>query len=211
MAFTLERFAATRPFVFHVTAPENIVSIVEQRLLLTAAELIRRSGDTTWLRVRRQHAVTLRGGPVAVVLRDQAPLKTANAALAAGWTEADWVEHQNERVFFWPGTDGGPIVNGQQLLAKLEREGAAVLRVPTLDLFAANARQLPQFSRWNSGAPRKNNGRPIPRGPETFANADGFPGPPSGVVELGYEGAVTLPATTDLRCDEGQWKPVFLD
>src|SRR5438105_13028460 len=159
MAFSLEAFAKTRPYVYHLTSVANLEGIRARGAVVSAQRLMEESGDTTWLRGRRRGSkvIVLKDGE-QVVLRDQDPLHEGNVGLARGWNFADYVQYLNARVFFWPGTDVGPIASGRNHFARYRSERPAILRLRALDLFQANAPRHPEFAKFNTGAPRQNNG-----------------------------------------------------
>src|SRR5262245_16629406 len=76
---------------------------------------MRRFGRTDLLRWRRPEPVVMRSGGRIAVLKDQAPLIERNIALSPDWQFADFVQYQNEHVFFWPGTADGAIKAGVRL------------------------------------------------------------------------------------------------
>jgi hypothetical protein len=127
-------------------------------------------------------------------------------ALAGGWNFEDLVEALNERVFFWPGTEHGPIDYGLRHFARYESECPLTIRVRTDDLFEANPRSIPEFCDRNSGSPRYSGGRASPRGPDTFVMASRFTGAPSRVVELTFTGSVRLPEVWQVGTrPDGPW------
>lgn len=203
MPFAITDFARLRPFVYHVTDRANLTLLREQRRLQPAADLIRAAGRLEWLGMRREQLLRLETPGGSVVLKDQRPLIAANMQLATGWTLAEFVEYLNSFVYFWPGTDRGPIGPGQRLLNHYEADGPVVLRVPTIQLLEANPGTVPQFCAFNSGAPRYHSGKRAVRGPHLFKHADEFPRHARDVVELAFPTAINLPASTLLRASTG--------
>src|SRR6266516_1370660 len=172
MAFTLEEYAALRPFVYHVTARENLARLRRTRCLETASALLRQGGRHDLLRTRRLGPVAVTLDADLIVLKDQRPLILANLALTTGWTFADLVEYLNHHVYFWPGNAISPVGSGRRLLRRYAPESPIVLRIPILALIAANPHVPPLFDRCNSGAPRMQRGRPVKRGPDLFGSAE---------------------------------------
>lgn len=207
MAVDLARFIKLRPFLFHVTARENLVSLQLTHRLEPAAELIRRAGRSELLAARRRSGVAIVVDGVRIELKDQAPLIFANAELAGGWTPDDFVAHLNEHVYFWPGCEDGPIKHGSRLLEHYAADAPLVIRIPTPALLAANISAVPLFCEFNSGAPRMQRGKKVPRGPHTFATAEAFPRGAAEVVELVFRSSVQLPQATDVWLD-GHWAPL---
>src|SRR2546423_415819 len=103
MAFTLDQYAALRPFLYHVTARDNLARLQRTRRIEAASAILREAGREDLLRARRAepHTVTVAGN--AIVLKDQHPLVAANVTLVSGWEFADFVEFLNDHVYFWPG------------------------------------------------------------------------------------------------------------
>src|SRR4051812_16215043 len=103
MSFSLQEFVRLRPFVYHLTHSANVEGIRERRRLFSAAAIMRMAGASA---LRREHR---RGERIVVVdgeeihIRDQDPLKQGNMRLDARWKFADFIEHLNAHVFFWPG------------------------------------------------------------------------------------------------------------
>ncbi len=152
-----------RPFAFHFTAQENVGRIRETRRLECSRLLIEKaSGRYDREGPRPQHRPINVAGQ-AVLLRDQAALHPANMECHSGFSLADLCEYLDSHVFFWPGTEAGPISHGWSFAERYVGEALAVLRVRTEALFGASA---PLFCRFNSGAPRWSRGRLLPR---TFA------------------------------------------
>ena len=191
--FTLNSFAKTRPFLYHLTARSNLDSILAAGTLTCASQFLSEAGASEWKRRRRPECVSLpmRGGDVCI--RDQAPLYQGNVSLAPGWEFGDLVSYLNDHVYSWPGTDCGPIDYGLRHFSRYISDGVVVLRVPTESTFAENANP-PLFCRFNSGSPRCSNGKKPPRGPDTFAPAPRFDGGPSKVVEVVFYERMILPA-----------------
>jgi Family of unknown function (DUF7002) len=150
----------------------------------------------------------IEGAPV--LIRDQMPLNPANIEFEAGWDLDDLVEYVNRRIFFWPGGPGGPIDYGSNHFSRYADEQPIVLRVRLRSLLAANPGGQPQFSKYNSGAARQNQGRRIPRGPKTFIDAGRFAGTPGDVKEVAFASAVTLPIDTERAAGlTGPWRRAF--
>lgn len=140
--------------------------------------------------------------------KDQHPLIEANTQLSPEWDFGDYVQYLNGFVFFWPGTQAGPIGPGRRLLDHYEADGPLVLRIATDRLLSENSRLVPQFCPFNSGAPRYNAGRRASRGPNLFSSAHTFPRRASEVVEVAFRGDVVLPELTECRTAAG-WGPLF--
>jgi hypothetical protein len=133
-----------------------------------------------------------------VHIRDQDPLQPSNMKLDAGWDIERFVEYLNGHVFFWPGTSSGPVVSGRNHFSRYGSEKPVVLRLPTSAALLANEPTAPLFCRYNSGAPRFNNGNPSPRPANTFTSANRISVTPGGVVEVVYDREVRLPPGTQV-------------
>ncbi|MBP3958948.1 hypothetical protein J8F10_27205 [Gemmata sp. G18] len=210
MPFTLARFAALRPVLFHITRPANLESIRARRRLICAAGLFAEAGEPHRIREPRgADAVPIRVGDRVVLVNDQRPLRAEWIDFEAGWDLPQLVAHLNGRVFFWPGAEHGPNKYGQNHTASYERHGAIVLRISTQQLLVANPGAEPEFCRYNSGAPSPRR-RPNPRGPYTFLSASAFDLPVSRVAEVTFLGHVALPDDTQVRGGgEERWAPLF--
>jgi hypothetical protein len=84
---------------------------------------------------------------MSVSVRDQAPLHPGNMRLEPGWTLSTFVRYLNDRVFFWPGTDRGPISYGARHYERYLSEGPMIIRVRTASIIARNAATEPLFCR----------------------------------------------------------------
>lgn len=187
----LDAYLAKRPRAFHLTATSNLEHILADRRLIPSSEIFTLVGRPEARRRRRPTSEHVPFGDRVIHVRDQAPLHEGNARLAPGWTFHDLIEHLNDHVFFWPGTESRPIHHGIRYLQRYHADDCRVLDIGASGLCAANA---PLFCRYNSGSPRCSRGVGSPRGPRTFVSAAEFEGTPSTVVELVFRGTVTLPA-----------------
>ena len=209
MSFTVSEYSKLRPFLYHVTARENLSRLRRTRLLAPAAELIRAAGRPELLRTRRAESVTVFIDGEAVVLKDQRPLIEANVEPTDGWEFGDLVEFLNEHVFFWPGDAIGPILSGQRLLAHYAADLPAILRVSVADLMAANRALPPLFSPYNTGAPRMQRGKPVRRGPDIFRVAHEARRRRFEVVEVAFRGTLTLPDAVHVPGSSESWISLY--
>jgi len=209
MALDLNRFANVRPYLYHLTSRRNIVHIKRDMFLKSANTLIAESGETGLFRTVRRGHKALAIGDRQVELRDQDPLRAGNIFFSNGWALADLVSHLNDRVFFWPGWDYGPIDSGKNHYARYARENPVILRVSTRKLLAANPGAEALFCHYNSGAPRCicKTRKGSPRGPDTFLPACSFEFGLSGVREVTFKSQVSLPDSTEASPSPfGPWK-----
>jgi hypothetical protein len=204
----LDQFLVLRPFAYHVTRAANLERLASTFKLFPAAELIRRSGESHLMRIRRTKPRTVVVDGKAFVLQDQQPLICANAELHNGWAEGDFVEFLNHHVFFWPGLASGPIKHGARLFEHYRADRPAVLRFNTRRLLQSNPDLVPLFCAFNSGAPRMQYGHRVPRGPDLFVSSGEFPRSPGKVVELVFRGVVTLPVDGQFHSSDGNWMPL---
>jgi hypothetical protein len=210
MPFEPLAFATLRPYLFHLTARNNVSRIRSVRRLDSMVDLARKAGRLDLLDVRRRDHVRLTVHGEVVHIRDQAPLHERNMLLEDGWTFSRFVRHLNERVFFWPGGVSGPISFGLRHFGRYAQEGPVLIRVPTEKLFAANPKARLLFCRYNSGSPRWSRGVASPRGPSTFLPAAKAPFSPASVVEVAAVGGVRLPIETQISSNPaGPWRRLY--
>ena len=188
-----KKFAKSRPFVWHLTAGENMRRIRRMKRLDCATAILTAGGRKKLVRQRRPCGCLVSIAGESVHVRDQKPLHDNNMQLPDDWSFEDWVKRLNGFVFFWPGTCECPKRSGNRHFMRYVCERPAVIRVPTKDLFEKNQ---PLFSRYNSGSPHRSNGNPSPRGPATFTFGDKFSCRPSRVVEVAFRKKVALPDTS---------------
>ena len=208
MSFTVEEFAELRPFLYHVSASENLHRLQRTHRLDPADHLLRSAARLDLLRQRRPNAIALLVEGETVVLKDQRPLIEANVSLKPPWTFGDFVEFLNQHVYFWPGDAIGPIVSGARLLAHYAEELPLVLRLRVTDLLNANPETTPLFSPCNSGAPRMQRGRAVSRGPDLFRPAEAAQRRRFEVIEVAFRAPLKLPPTTEVRGAPEKWVPL---
>lgn len=211
MPLNIARLLELRPYLYHLTASQNLDLIRRSCRLACTAELLTRAGRADEIATHRprQRVVTVDG--LAVVVRDQKPLNARRIAFEDGWDLARLVRVLNQRVFFWPGSRLGPIPHGMRHYACNEAESPAVLRVSTAALVAANPDTPPEFCRYNSGAPGRNP-QFNPRGGRTFLSSELCDFREADVKEVTFVGGALLPTSTELR--DGSWHswvPLFSD
>jgi hypothetical protein len=194
MSLPLAAYAAARPYIYHLTARENLGYIrATGRLYSTAALLTRAGEDHLAQRRRIEHLYVWVDGH-RVMIRDQKPLYEGHISFDADCQLADLVGMLNQRVFFWPCSPNGNLSSyGESHWSRYESESPVLLRISLKALLEVNSTAIIDFCRYNSGAPRTTGGRKSPRGRETFVPPDSFDGPPSDVVEVTALHAVDLP------------------
>jgi hypothetical protein len=210
MPFTLESFARTRPYAYHLTARVNLPRITQSGTLQCAAALMAEMGSEELASERRPVSLPLVADGQTLHIRDQTPLHEGNIRFTGGWTFGDLVRDLNSRVFFWPGSAAGPIDYGQRHFERYLDERPVILRVGVLDLIEANAGNDPQFCKYNSGSPRWVNGKASPRGPDTFTECSACDFTAGKVVELTLRGNANLPRTCEIGdSPTGTWTTLF--
>jgi hypothetical protein len=209
MPFDLPTFAAKREFLYHLTDRRNLNRICATGRLDCAAELLRLAGEPESVTIRRvAHREVPAAGEV-VRLRDQKVLHQGAIEMCGGWSFPDFVRCLNEQVFFWAGTDCSPVRSGRRHFKHYKSEAPLVLRVKFDEVLKNNPGTSPRFSSCNSGSTRCQEGRKVPRGPDTFRDATSFPGRPEDVVEVVFRGSALLPPSTLLGSSlEGPWWPL---
>jgi hypothetical protein len=208
VAFSLESYARIRPFLYHTTAPDNLARIRATGQLESAGRIRADTPAGPGPRLRRKETlpVITRGG--VVLIRDQAPLHEGNITFTGGWGMATLLEELDRRVFFWPGTEKGPIDYGLRHFLRYRSHGVKVLRVSFQAILRRNPGAVPYFSRFNSGSPRFVNGRPSPRGADTFQRSEQCDYAPGRVVEVTFLDCVLLPYDTEVSDHIiGPWQP----
>jgi hypothetical protein len=207
MGFRIEDYEALRPYLYHTAPLRNTARILAMRCLEPTAALLERGGRGDLLRVRRERDIELTIDGYSIVVRDQKPLLAANIEFEGGWELSDLVEYVNRRVFFWPGGHDGPIDYGTSHFSRYAEDGVVVLRLRLRSLLAANPGLQPQFSRYNSGAARQNQGNRIPRGPNTFTAAGRFRWTRGDVKEVAFAAPVRLPEDAESSSSlRGPWR-----
>lgn len=208
MAFTLDQYIGLRPFLYHVTARENLARLARTRRIDTTSAILEAAGRPNLTRTRRPEAIGVLVGGEPVTLKDQRPLVLANVTFTPGWQAEDYLQYLNEHVYFWPGDALSMIPPGGRLLAHYAPELPGVLRLPVRELLAANPQAVPLFSRYNSGAPRMQRGKPVERGPNLFRPVAEARGQPYNVIEVVFRGSVVLPADTVVAGEPETWIPI---
>src|SRR3989442_684976 len=144
-----ETYAELRPFMYHLTDWQNVERLQRTRKLQRAATLLALAGKIDAVTNRRDKAFTATVETEAVILRDQAPLYENTIRLEGGWSFAEFVEHLNQHVFFWPGTETGPIDYGVRHFQRYSSEQPVIFRVRYLSTRAENPDAEPLFCKYN--------------------------------------------------------------
>lgn len=193
MAFLIDNFVRVRPYLYHLTARDNLPRIIRTGRLESAARILQAAGRPHLVRLKRPlHEIVHIAGE-SIHVRDQSPLHTGNTGLPDGWTFGDFLQHLNQKVFFWPGKNAGPIPYGIRHHGRYRGESLSIIRVSTASVIDANLSNPPLFCKYNSGSPRCSNGKPSPRSLDTFRTADRVDFRPADVVEVVFDDLVILP------------------
>lgn len=192
MAFCIKQFKKIRPYLFHLTSERNVPRILKSGCIQSTASLVKLARENISLRDKRKEIVPITIDGEIIELRDQAPLYEGKAKLLDNWNFGDLVEFLNNRIFFWPGNDQGPVLSGKNHFFRYKEENPVVLQIETEVLFDANPKNGPFFCKYNSGAPRTTMGQGSPRGTCTFVDATLATFLPSQVVEVAYLDSVVI-------------------
>jgi hypothetical protein len=207
MAVDLDHFCRLRPFLYHLTATTNLGRIFRVRRIYCASLLYEQAGVKNRVIAKRSGSDSITIGRDKVSIRDQDPLHQGNMALQPECSYADFLEILNARVFFWPGTETGPIPSGLRHFARYQAERPTILRVRTADILTANPKIAPDFCRFNSGSPRWTNGTAAPRGRQTFVSAENADFGAARVIEVTFPRSILLPAVVQTaRNPAGPWR-----
>jgi hypothetical protein len=209
MPFDLQGFVNLREFVYHVTDQANLRRLRTVRCLHPASELLSLASRDELIRQKRPEKVQIIIGRDTIVLKDQRPLRFANVEFAPGWRKEDFVAYLNGHVFFWAKHPGGSTGHASRFQNHYARD--AILRIPTKKLIEANRSAEPLFCPYNAGAPRKQLGIRVARGPNLFQPADKFRRTACEVVEMAFRSSVNLPCRTELRTPLDDWKNLWHD
>ena len=213
MGFELASLSALSPYLYHVTYSSSLPRIRRQRRLECAATLLEKGNQHVWLRQHRDKMLRFDVDSDQITLTDQLPINEKNIAFQDGWTLPNLIESINRRVFFWRGSYAGLLRSNQGQFGKYERAGHQMvfIRASIAETNRLNSDRGPEVCKHNSGAARKYEGVPIPRGPNTFvrpSDADFQRGEVQEVVFCEY---VILPDAVEVCAGswEGPWKHLF--
>jgi hypothetical protein len=215
MGINLADLIHMSPCLYHVTYEDSLNRIRRLRCLESAAILMQAGGQLEWLRRRRDAMVRFFVDGDLVVLTDQRPINEKNIAFQDGWTLGDLIESINRRVFFWRGGREGLLKSNQGHFGRYEGEGhrLAFLRLCFEETRQLNTDRGPDLCMHNSGAARKYDGKPIPRGPKTFVQPEDAEFNKGEIQEVVFRAFADLPATTEVCSGswKGPWQPLFQD
>jgi hypothetical protein len=202
---TIEKFARSRPYLYHLTHRDNIGSILEARRIESASgltERVQHPDRENFLQQRRVENVIVGNNEQSFVIRDQAQIREAalRRALVDGCTVEQFINLLNSKVFFW-----STLADVAKHFSTYTAEGPRVLRFNTTEVFALN--EAPRFCRFNSGATRPHpyyHGTAAPRGLNSFVLAENFDYLPSKVREVTFSQFCILPESYWITEDPAQ-------
>lgn len=210
MPFTLDKYFRVRPFLYHLTVQENIGRIRSLKRLESAKTFLNEAARKGEIRARRSEKMSVFVNADRVFLRDQAPLHHRNIAFKGGWKLEDLTESLNCRVFFWSGWEHAPIPHGKRHFDRYSSEYPVVIRARFDSMRDKNPERTPLFCKFNSGSPRRYQGRGSPRGPNTFLPGEYCLYDPGEVVEVTFLESIALPNDTEVSSHaESCWAPLF--
>lgn len=203
MNLDIQRFAELRPYLYHLSARENLPAILRTRELRCARLLLEAAQKVQYVSERRTDHLLLDASEGSILIRDQKPLSVGAIKFEMGWDLARFVAHVNQHVFFWPGAPSGPIRAGMNHFARYRHEGPAIVR------FKTDPKTLSSllYCRFNSGAPRCSGGKYSPRGSDTYLPPNHFNGNPGDVIEVVARDAFPLPCGAEVANSvHGPWR-----
>jgi hypothetical protein len=210
LSFTHERYCQLRPFLYHLTAAQNLERIRKTGRLVSAQDLVIAAQLARFLAEKRLRGREILIAGETVHIRDQSPLYEANIRFGDGWSFRDLLTELNKRVFFWAGTVSGPIAYGERHFARYREERPVILRLPFNQLIARNQEIEPFYCKFNSGSPRCSGGIGSLRDSDTFATGERADFTPGRVVEVTFVESVLLPDSTQVgNSPNGPWRRLF--
>jgi hypothetical protein len=209
MAFTIQEFVRSRPYLYHLTARTNSARIKRTNTLDPTAAILKASGNLKMLTARRPTALHVNVNGDAIHVRDQHPLHAGNVDFRGKWTIDKLVQEINEMVFFWPGSADWVTSYALRHYQRYAFEKPVVLRMSLAAVIHANCGIDPLFCKYNSGSPRWNSGNASPRGPDTFVTCAKASFRPPGAVEVTFRSSVRLPSGVEVADSyNGKWRPL---
>ncbi len=211
--FTIEELAGLRPVAYHTTSMTNLERIKRLRLLESVKSILEGSQHLHLLQGRRRKPATVVIGNHRVDVRDQLPLRPGSIKFQDGWELQDLLDELNSRVFFWPGDERRPRGRSEGHYKKYADSGeVAVLRMPLRSLLCSNPARRMYVSKCNSGSARNNQGKPVVRGPRTFAFPEAADFTRGKVIEFSFRGSVSLPMDAEWSSNLlGPWQRLVPD
>lgn len=191
----LHELVNLRPYLYHLTDSRNIENILITKSLYSTTTIVNNSEineKSNFLRQRRPLHQAIRANGFNFWIRDQRPISilALSKCLSDNWEPGDFINHLNNRVFFW--------CTLKRLLIHFNRyhhENPRILKFKTADILKLNGNKV-EFCRINSGATRANShlGGIAPyRGSKTFLPAESYQLSPCSVVEVTVVGQCNIP------------------
>ena len=207
----LTKFIKLRPFLYHLTDRRNIQNLLDNGgILYSTTELVKKSSlspprKSKLIHERRPIHEEISVAGHNIFIRDQRPISIQNLikCIPTTWTVGDYINHLNERVFFWP-----TIHRLTRHYNRYSHEKPIIIKVDTSILLNLNPHS--EFCRLNSGATRSSshhNGGPPPRGGDTFLNAKDYSFNQGSVAEVTFPKICYLPEKILIGdTPNGQWE-----
>jgi len=198
------------PYCYHVTFSENLRSIVDSRALFSASTLLTNAGLEGHGRLRASEQTIEVSGRL-VVLRNQIALNPDELELSDKDTLEEYVSFLNQRTYFWPGTDAGPVADGLRLIAA---HGALrppiVIRTRTLSLIEENRNQTIQVATFNTGASWRLREGKSWRARDAVVPLAKYADDPGAIAELSYLSGARLPRDCEYSTPSHEgWHKLF--
>ena len=207
----IDEFTRNRPFLYHLTAFNNLGNILKNKALFSTANIVNMSkmvGGRLFLRTRRTKHEIIDVNGTSFHIRDQAPISLL--ALSKCLDKMDcggYIEFLNERVFWWPTAE-----RLQRHFKRYEDENPLIIKCSASELFKLNSNPL--FSRLNSGATRANShlgGVPPLRGRETFLSSEEYCRGVATVAEVTFLDKCYLPSLIYIgHSPHGEWQEICI-
>lgn len=190
----IQKFISLRPYLYHLTDQRNLNGIVSNKKILSTEKIIADSSipnKREYLSSRRPQHDLIRIGEFDFHIRDQQPISelVLGRSLTNNWTVADFIQHLNKRVFFWP-----TINRLTRHFDRYKNESPVILRFNTEEIFKLNPDA--EFCNLNSGATRCSsywNGDAPHRGINTFLTAANYQLGHTSVAEVTFLKYCDLP------------------
>jgi hypothetical protein len=201
-----------RPYVYHLTANENIANIYGEKRIYSTRHIVEMSGlsdeeQEEFLTSKRIGHKILTWGDQEISIRDQDPinLNLLPRCLIDGVSVGEFINILNQRVFFWP-----TIPRLFRHYSRYEPENPIIIRVRTKDILDLNVGI--DLSSINSGATRCHpsyGGNPPPRGNETFVPIDDWAENIGSIAEVTILDSCILPDNFQVSNHyNGPWREI---
>ena len=203
-------FATINPYLYHLTDKGNAEDILSRRQVLSTTEIAAAAFQNTearqeFLRARRPEHVILEADGKRYSIRDQRPISVTvlERSLTSGWNAANFIEHLNRRVFFWP-----TIERLRRHYERYSRESPVIIRVESEAMLNLNTHV--ELARLNTGATRCHpayGGDAPTRGEGTFQPPQEIQYGLRSIAEVTFPGSCALPQNVCIGATpDGVWR-----